>query len=213
MAYIEIRNCVKTIKKRRILDNINLSLEKGKIYGFVGHNGSGKTVLFKILSGIIYADSGEIIIDGKPVSPKINYPVKQGVIIENVGLWPYLTAKENLEVLAKINGEINENEIDEVLNRVKLDSGNKCFSKFSLGMKQRLVLAQAIMEKPDLLILDEPTNALDKDGVALFRKIVKEETERGATILLASHSMEHFDELCDGIIYISEGKIIETKGC
>lgn len=212
MAYIEIRHCVKTIKKMTILDDINLSLEKGKIYGFIGHNGSGKTVLFKILAGIIRADAGEVLIDGKNVSPDTDHPVNHGVMIENIGLWPYLSAKENLEVLAEIRGKIGEKEITDVLNRVKLDTGRKHFSKFSLGMKQRLVLAQAIMEKPDLLILDEPTNALDKDGTKLFKTIIREEVERGATVLLASHSLEDFTGFCDGVIRLAEGRIIETKG-
>lgn len=212
MSYIEIKHCTKSVKKRTILDDINLSLEKGKVYGFVGHNGSGKTVLFKIIAGIIYADSGEVLIDGKIVNAATAYPVTRGVMIENVGLWPYLGAKENLEILAGINGKIGEKEIDEVLKRVQLDTGRKSFSKFSLGMKQRLILAQAIMEKPELLILDEPTNALDKDGIALFEDIVKSEVSRGATVLIASHSMENLNELCDGIIHLADGKITEVQG-
>ncbi len=212
MAYIEIRHCVKTIKKMTILDDINLSLEKGKIYGFIGHNGSGKTVLFKILAGLIRADAGEVLIDGKKVSPDADYPVNHGVMIENIGLWHYLSATENLEVLAKIRGKIGENEIADALSRVNLHTGRKHFSKFSLGMKQRLVLAQAIMEKPDILILDEPTNALDKDGVALFKTIIRDEIARGATVLLASHSLEDFAGFCDAVIHLADGRIIETKG-
>lgn len=212
MSYVEIKHCTKSVKKRTILDDINLSLEKGKVYGFVGHNGSGKTVLFKIIAGIIYADSGEVLIDGKIVNAATAYPVNRGVMIENVGLWPYLGAKENLEILAGINGKIGEKEIDEVLKRVQLDTGRKSFSKFSLGMKQRLILAQAIMEKPELLIMDEPTNALDKDGIALYEDIVKSEVSRGATVLIASHSMENLNELCDGIIHLADGKITEIQG-
>lgn len=212
MSYVEIKHCTKSVKKRTILDDINLSLEKGNVYGFVGHNGSGKTVLFKIIAGIIYADSGEVLIDGKIVNAATAYPVTRGVMIENVGLWPYLGAKENLEILAGINGKIGEKEIDEVLKRVQLDTGRKSFSKFSLGMKQRLILAQAIMEKPELLILDEPTNALDKDGIALFENIVKSEVSRGATVLIASHSMENLNELCDSIIHLADGKITEVRG-
>ena len=212
MSYIEIKNCSKVIKGNVILDNITLSLEKGKIYGFVGHNGSGKTILFKLLSGLLYCSDGEIKIAEKQISPDKDYPVKIGVMIENVGLWPYLSAFENLLVLAKIRNEISENDIRTVLERVQLDTGKKAFSKFSLGMKQRLILAQAIMEEPDLLILDEPTNALDKDGVELFKKIVKEEIARGATVLIASHSMEDFSDFCDGVIHLSNGKLIKTQG-
>lgn len=212
MSYIEIKNCSKVIKDNVILDNISLSLEKGKIYGFVGHNGSGKTVLFKLLSGLLYCSDGEIRIAEKQISPDKDYPVRIGVMIENVGLWPYLSAFDNLLVLAKIRKEISEDDIKTVLERVQLDTGKKVFSKFSLGMKQRLILAQAIMEEPDLLILDEPTNALDKDGVELFKKIVKEEVARGATVLIASHSMEDFSDFCDGVIYLSNGKLIKTQG-
>lgn len=212
MSYIEIKNCSKKIKDRVILDNISLSLEKNKIYGFVGHNGSGKTVLFKLISGLIYCTEGEITIDGQKVAPDKNYPAKIGVMIENIGLWPYLSAFENLSVLSKIRGEVSDDDIYKVLERVELDTGKKTFSKFSLGMKQRLVLAQAIMEKPDLLILDEPTNALDKDGVKLFKEIIKQEVASGATVLIASHSMEDFSDFCDGIIHLSDGRIIDFQG-
>ncbi len=212
MSYIEIKNCSKIIKDNVILDNISLSLEEGKIYGFVGHNGSGKTILFKLLSGLLYCSDGEINIAGKAISPDKDYPVKVGVMIENVGLWPYLSAFENLSVLAKIRNEIDDSDIKRVLERVQLDTGKKTFSKFSLGMKQRLILAQAIMEKPDLLILDEPTNALDKSGVELFKKIIEEEVSRGATVLISSHSMEEFSDFCNGIIYLSNGRLIKTQG-
>lgn len=190
MAYIKIENCNKKIKNKVILEDISLSLERNKIYGFIGHNGSGKTVLFKLIAGLIYSNGGSIRIDDKKVSPDRDYPVKVGVMIENISLWPYLSAFENLSVLAKIRNEISDDDIKNALKRVQLDTGKKAFSKFSLGMKQRLVFAQALMEKPDLLILDEPTNALDKDGVELFKKIIKEEVARGATVLIASHSME-----------------------
>lgn len=212
MSYIEIKNCSKIIKDNVILDNISLSLEKGKIYGFVGHNGSGKTILFKLLSGLLYCSDGEIKIAGKAISPDKDYPVKVGVMIENVGLWPYLSAFENLSVLAKIRNEIADSDIKKALERVQLDTGKKTFSKFSLGMKQRLILAQAIMEEPDLIILDEPTNALDKSGVELFKKIIEEEVSRGATVLISSHSMEEFFSFCDGIIYLSNGRLIKTQG-
>lgn len=212
MAYIKIENCNKKIKNKVILEDISLSLERNKIYGFIGHNGSGKTVLFKLIAGLIYSSGGSIKIDEKKVSPDRDYPVKVGVMIENISLWPYLSAFENLSVLAKIRNEISDNDIKNVLKRVQLDTGKKVFSKFSLGMKQRLVFAQAIMEKPDLLILDEPTNALDKDGVELFKKIIKEEVARGATVLIASHSMEDFSDFCDGVIYLSDGKLVKTQG-
>lgn len=147
MAYIEINDCSKIIKKTTILDHIDLKLEKNRIYGFVGRNGSGKTMLFKILTGLAQPSSGEIRINGQRVSPQSGYPVKLGVMIENNGLWPYLTAFENLSALAAIRRELSDEEIAAVIERVGLSNDGKKFAKYSLGMKQRLVFAQAIMGK------------------------------------------------------------------
>lgn len=212
MAYIEINDCSKVIKKTTILDHIDLNLEKNQIYGFVGRNGSGKTMLFKILTGLAQPSSGEIRIDGKPLSSQKNYPVKLGVMIENNGLWPYLTAFENLSALAAIRRELTNAEIVAAIERVGLSNDGKKFSKYSLGMKQRLVFAQAIMEKPELLVLDEPTNALDAEGVALFKEIIQQEKRRGATVLIASHSLEDFPDFCDAIIPMEAGRAVEPKG-
>ena len=212
MAYIEINDCSKIIKKTTILDHIDLKLEKNRIYGFVGRNGSGKTMLFKILTGLAQPSSGEIRINGQRVSPQSGYPVKLGVMIENNGLWPYLTAFENLSALAAICRELSDEEIAAVIERVGLSNDGKKFAKYSLGMKQRLVFAQAIMEKPELLILDEPTNALDTEGVRLFKEIIRQEKERGATVLIASHSLEDFPDFCDAIIPMEAGRVVEPKG-
>jgi ABC-2 type transport system ATP-binding protein len=212
MAYIEINDCSKIIKKTTILDHIDLKLEKNRIYGFVGRNGSGKTMLFKILTGLAQPSSGEIRINGQRVSPQSGYPVKLGVMIENNGLWPYLTAFENLSALAAIRRELSDEEIAAVIERVGLSNDGKKFAKYSLGMKQRLVFAQAIMEKPELLILDEPTNALDTEGVRLFKEIIRQEKERGATVLIASHSLEDFPDFCDAIIPMEAGRVVEPKG-
>lgn len=211
MAYIEINDCSKVIKKTTILDHIDLNLEKNQIYGFVGRNGSGKTMLFKILTGLAQPSSGEIRINGKPLSSQKNYPVKLGVMIENNGLWPYLTAFENLSALASIRRELSAEEIVSVIERVGLANDSKKFSKYSLGMKQRLVFAQAIMEKPELLVLDEPTNALDAEGVALFKEIIRQEKRRGATVLIASHSLEDFPDFCDTIIPMEAGRVVDPK--
>lgn len=212
MAYIEINDCSKVIKGTAILKHIDLKLQKNQIYGFVGRNGSGKTMLFKILTGLAQPSSGKIRIDGKPLSSQKNYPVKLGVMIENNGLWPYLTAFENLSALAAIRRELTDAEIVAAIERVGLSNDGKKFSKYSLGMKQRLVFAQAIMEKPELLVLDEPTNALDADGVELFKEIIRQEKQRGATILIASHSLEDFPNFCDAIIPMEAGRITELKG-
>jgi ABC-2 type transport system ATP-binding protein len=211
MAYIEINDCSKVIKKTTILDHIDLKLEKNRIYGFVGRNGSGKTMLFKILTGLAQPSSGEIRINGQRVSPQSGYPAKLGVMIENNGLWPYLTAFENLSTLAAIRRELSDEEIAAVIERVGLSNDGKKFAKYSLGMKQRLVFAQAIMEKPELLILDEPTNALDTEGVRLFKEIIRQEKERGATVLIASHSLEDFPDFCDTIIPMEAGRVVDPK--
>jgi len=206
LAFIEIDHLTKKIKNDTVLQDINLSCEKNRIYGFTGRNGSGKTMLFKAIAGLIQPTEGFIRIAGTQIGKEHAYPVSVGVMIENIGLWPYLSAMENLKVLASIRHIVTKQDLVQVIKRVGLNPADKKpFGKFSLGMKQRLVLAQAIMEEPDLLILDEPTNAIDVDGVALFRQIVQEEKNRGATILIASHSMDDFDTFCDNIYAIQEG--------
>ena len=208
MAYIEISNCSKVIKGVTILDNITLSLEKNKIHGFIGINGSGKTMLFKSIIGLVDITDGEIKVNGSKIESGSVYPVSRGGMIENNGLWPYLNARENLEILASIKKVISKDEIPAVIERVGLDPySKKNYSKYSLGMKQRLVLAQALMEKPELLVLDEPTNALDKDGIEMFKNIIAEEKARGATVLLASHSLSGFEDFCDTVTLLEGGKI------
>lgn len=169
-------------------------------------------MLFKLLTGMISASGGEVFVHGERIDPAAPYPQKLGVMIENNGLWPYLSAYDNLAVLASIRKELKKEDITSVLHRVGLDNTEKkVFSKFSLGMKQRLMLAQAIMEQPELLVLDEPTNALDKDGIRLFKQIILDEKERGATVLIASHSLEDFTNFCDDVIYMEQGEIIKTE--
>lgn len=213
MAYIEIKNCSKNIGDKVILDSISLSLCKNQIYGFIGKNGSGKTMLFKAIIGLLKLNEGEIIIDSHKIGTGDSYPVSVGVMIENNNLWSYMSAFDNLKILASIKKSLKDYEIEESLKRVGLEpKSKKTYSKFSLGMKQRLIFAQAIMEKPELLVLDEPTNALDKNGVELFKKIIKQEKERGATILISSHSIEGFNELCDRVFEMEDGKIINSEG-
>lgn len=212
MAFIEIENCSKRIKDKVILDNINLNLEENKVYGFIGKNGSGKTMLFKAILGLMQLSDGEIKINSQKIKTGEIYPVSVGVMIENNNLWSYLDAFDNLKILASIQNKISDEEILKAIERVELDpKSKKTFAKFSLGMKQRLILAQAIMEKPQLLILDEPTNALDKDGVELFKKIISEEKARGATILISSHSIEDFDKICDQMFKMEDGRIVSTE--
>ena len=164
-------------------------------------------MLFKILSGLVKLSSGELIINGQLVDNSKSFPQKVGVMIENNGLWPNLSAYDNLAVLSTARKGLSKEAIYDVISKVGLEqAGKKTFIKYSLGMKQRLLLAQAIMEKPDILILDEPTNALDKEGVALFKEIIEKERDRGATVLIASHSLDDFDSFCDETVLMDAGK-------
>lgn len=208
-----IKDVNKKIKKKEILSHINLELESGKIYGFVGENGSGKTMLFRSLSGLMKPNSGEIVVDGKILHKDLKVLPSLGLMLENAGLYPELTGLDNLKLLAKLNGKIGEAKIKEAIERVGLDPADKrTFRKYSLGMKQRIVLAQAIMEQPDILLLDEPTNALDENGVNDIRKIILEEKERGALVCIASHNKEDIELLADQVFVVKQGKVSEREG-
>lgn len=211
MEYIILKNVNKTIKGKRILDDINLELEKGLIHGFFGRNASGKTMLFRAVAGLITVDSGMVDIFGKRITDDKSFPDSMGIMIENIGLWKNLTGVETLRLIADIKGVIGENEIREALERVGLDPDDKRkYKAYSMGMKQKLVLAQAIMEKPELLILDEPTNGFDEQAVELFQKIILEEKQRGATCLIATHQKEDVKDLCDKVYNIKDGCCVEV---
>ncbi|MCX4372154.1 MAG: ATP-binding cassette domain-containing protein [Dysosmobacter sp.] len=198
----------KTIGGRNILSNISLELKSGMIYGFVGRNGSGKTMLFRALSGLITTSSGTISFDGKQMGKDFYVLPNLGIVIENVGLYPDLTGVENLQYLANLRKRIGISEIKNALVRVGLDPQDKrSFRKYSLGMKQRLAIAQAIMEKPDVIMLDEPTNGLDEDGVVQIRQVIFEEKSRGALILLTSHSRDDIKALADVVYHIDGGML------
>ncbi len=205
---VEIKDLCKQFKDRRVLDHINLQIGTGKIYGIVGINGSGKTMLFRCMAGLVRPTSGEILYDGKVLYQDISTPPNMGIIIENMGLYPEFTGFDNLKYLAGIRKRISDEEIRAAIERVGLDPKDKRkIKKYSLGMKQRILLAQAFMEKPDILLLDEPTNSLDEEGVGLIRDILKEEMERGALIMIASHNKEDISYLCDEVFSISQGKL------
>ncbi|ALC55283.1 multidrug ABC transporter ATP-binding protein (plasmid) [Bacillus cereus] len=207
--YLYLNNVNKIIKNRTVLENINLNLEKGKIYGFKGKNGSGKTMLFRMISGLILPTNGDIYIDNKKLHETISFPPSIGLLIEYPAFLPQYTGFKNLQLLAKIKNIIKETEIKEALEKVGLDPNDKRkFSKYSLGMKQRLGLAQALMENPDIILLDEPTNALDSKGIEDIRKILESEREKGKLILIASHDKEELEYLSDQIFTIENGKII-----
>lgn len=200
------------IKENIILDNINLQLESGKVYAFVGKNGSGKTMLFRALSGLIDIDSGKIIYKGKTLTKKNRVLPSLGIVIENAGLYPELTGFRNLQLLAKLQNKISNEQIADAITKVGLDPNDKRpFRKYSLGMKQRIVLAQAFMENPEVLMLDEPTNALDELGVEIIREMIIDAKGNGSIVLLASHNREDIDIMADEIFFIKEGRLIKME--
>lgn len=208
MEKLILKEVSKKIGNHTVLSNINLELKTRKVYGFVGRNGSGKTMLFRAISGLMKISSGEIKIDDLVLHRDISVVPNLGIVLENAGLYPEFTGIQNLRFFSKINKKIGESEIREAIDRVGLDPNDKrIVKKYSLGMKQRIVLAQAIMEKPDILLLDEPTNALDESGVELIRNIVEEEKQRGALILIASHNKEDIQLLCDKVYKMENGVV------
>ena len=209
---IQLQNVTKRIKENTVLDNVSYTFKSGFVYGLYGQNGSGKTMLLRAISGLINLDSGSIFIDGEKLHDKIEFPPETGIVIENMELLPECSAKRNLQMLAKIKNIADEKDIIFSLERVGLDpDSDKKVKKFSLGMKQRLNIAQAIFENQKIILLDEPTNALDEDAVQLIYKIIREEKSRGATIIVATHHKEDLKEVCDVILKIAEGKIVEEN--
>lgn len=209
---IQLQNVTKRIKENTVLDNVSYTFKSGFVYGLYGQNGSGKTMLLRAISGLINLDSGSIFIDGEKLHDKIEFPPETGIVIENMELLPECSAKRNLQMLAKIKNIADEKDIIFSLERVGLDpDSDKKVKKFSLGMKQRLNIAQAIFENQKIILLDEPTNALDEDAVQLIYKIIREEKSRGATIIVATHHKEDLKEVCDVLLKIAEGKIVEEN--
>lgn len=205
---VELKNVNKSLSKRLILDNISYKFEYGKVYGLCGTNGSGKTMLLRAICGLIVPDSGEIVIDGKVLHNDISFPPSVGIVIENMALLPGYNAFDNLKLIAQIKKVASDDDIKNAIDRVGLKSDLKV-RKFSLGMKQRLNIAQAVFEKPKIILLDEPTNALDDSGVKLVYDIIKEEKERGALIIVATHHEADLKEMCDVILRVSEGRLYE----
>ena len=202
-----------TIQKNDILKNINIEFSEGKIHGLIGRNGSGKTMLMKCICGFVRPTIGEIIVNEKRVGKDCDFPENIGIIIETPGFIPYYSGVKNLKLLADLNKKISVQEIKKAMVQVGLDPSLKLHvKKYSLGMRQRLGLAQAIMEDPDLLILDEPMNGLDKDGVADMRKYLLALKEQGKTILIASHSSEDIDVLCDTVCEMDKGVLSKVRG-
>lgn len=210
---IEICNVTKTFGNIDVLKNVSVNWESGMIHGLIGRNGSGKTMLMKCICGFVPISSGSIKVRGKLIGTDISIPPNIGIIIETPGFLPNYNAFNNLKFLANISGMKDNEKIKRCLSEVGLDpDSKKHVGKFSLGMRQRLGLAQAIMEDPDLLILDEPMNGLDKEGVADMRKYLLDLKEQGKTILIASHSAEDIDVLCDTVCEMDKGVLKKMKG-
>lgn len=205
---IEANNLNLSIKKDKILNNINLQLEQGKIHGLIGRNGSGKTMLMKCICGFVRPTSGQVKVEGKIIGKDVDFPQNVGIIIETPGFVPYYSGYRNLKILADLRRKISKQDVLRTMEEVGLKGAeNKIVRKYSLGMRQRLGLAQAIMENPDILILDEPMNGLDKEGVADIRDILLKLKKSGKTILLVSHNSEDIGVLCDDIYEMEHGNI------
>lgn len=207
---VSIKNLSKKLGNKKVLKNINLQLERGDVIGITGKNGSGKTTLLRIIIGLFYPSSGEVIIRGKRLTPGFlgNLPTNVSALIENPSFLPQFTGFQNLKILASIKNKINDEDIRNTMNIVGLSPSNtKNVSKYSLGMKQRLGIAQAIMEKPDLILFDEPTNALDSDGVKIFNEIVSDMSKKGTAFIMVSHKKEDMDTMCNKVYEIKNGEL------
>lgn len=208
---VKVENVTKYFKQEKVLDDVNMNLETGHIYGIVGKNGAGKTVLFKIIAGFIKPSSGKVTVAGKIIGVDRDFPDSLGLIIETPGFLSQYNAYQNLLYLANINNKISKEDVKESIRMVGLDPGsNKKVGKFSLGMRQRLGIAQAIMENPNLIILDEPMNGLDKKGIEDVKELLLKLKDDGKTILMASHYAEDM-EICDEVFQMEDGKLGDMK--
>ena len=209
---IKLENVSKKIRDRIVLNNISFSFEDGKIYGLKGINGSGKTMLMRMIAGLIYPTEGRILVEGKELTKDISFPEKLGLLLENPAFLDRYTGLENLKILAELSGDVKIEKLRETLIKVGLDPDDKRkYRKYSLGMNQRLGIAAAIMDEPSILMLDEPINALDADGVELFTGIIEEEKKRGTLIILSCHEEARLREYSDVIVLMEDGKIVDTE--
>lgn len=209
---ITLNNVCKSIQGAQILKDISLEFESAHIYSLYGANGSGKTMLMRAIAGLMKIDGGHVIIDGSEIGKDQDFPDSIGFIIENPSFLNTYTGFDNLKLIAELKRIADDKAICDALERVGLDPKDKRkFKKYSLGMKQRLGIAAAIMEKPELIVLDEPTNALDEDAVELLINILKEEKARGALIILACHDFEFMSQVADRIFYLKAGRLCKER--
>lgn len=211
-SMIEIRNVNKSFGEEHVLKDVSHSFESGMIHGIIGNNGSGKTVLMKCICGFLKPDSGTIFVHHKQVGKETDFPEDIGIIIETPGFLPHLSGFQNLKLLASLKRIANDHTIRDTIELVGLDPNlKKPVGKYSLGMRQRLGLAQALMEDPSLLILDEPFNGLDKNGAQHIRELIKNLRYQGKTVILASHNQMDIDELCDTVCEMDAGVLTVVR--
>lgn len=205
---IEVKNITKSYDERKILDDISINFEEGKIYGIVGQNGSGKSVLLKVMSGFITPDNGSIIYDGKDINKEETFPDNTGVLLDNSGFVPNLTGFDNLKLLANINKIIDDNEIIEELKNVNLlEEKDKKYYKYSLGMRKKLGICQAVMEQQKYIILDEPFSGIDKGSLTMIYDYLKKIKNEGRTLIISTHTSDRAKDLYDEIYELEEGKL------
>lgn len=207
---INLKGVSKNFKEINIFNDVDFKVKEGEVIGIIGSNGCGKTTLLKIIMGLVYPSSGEVIINGESLKPGFlgSLPTNIGALIETPIFLPYFTGLQNLSMLASIRDQITNKDIKKIMTMVGLDPDNKkSTDKYSLGMRQRLGIAQAIMENPQIVLFDEPTNALDSDGIKMFTKIVEDMKSKGTSFVIVSHRKEEIDTLCDRVYEVKNGKV------
>ena len=213
-AILKCENLCKSFGKRQILNNVSLEVNQGDILGFIGPNGAGKTTTIKLILGLQSIDSGTVKINGYDIQKEFEKAIeKVGTIVENPDLYMYLSGYDNLKLISNMYKNIDKKRIDEVVKLVKLEQRiNDKVSKYSLGMRQRLGIAQALLHKPNLLILDEPTNGLDPEGIKELRELIKDLAEKeNMAIVISSHNLSELESFCNKVTIIKNGKIVETS--
>ena len=214
MEILKIKNLNKSFGKKKILKNVSFNVNEGDILGFIGPNGAGKTTTIKMILGLQSIDSGTVTINGYDIKKNFEKAIeKVGTIVENPDLYMYLSGYDNLKLISNLYKNVDKKRIDEVIKIVKLETRiNDKVSKYSLGMRQRLGIAQALLHKPNLLILDEPTNGLDPEGIKELRDIIKRlATKEKVGAVISSHNLSELESFCNKIVIIKNGEIVETN--